>query len=145
MPLRHVKQIRVVYAAFDPASVGIREFFRRVSASNILSSNPKVELDVDVTEAAKARMDTVKKLNIAIFDQHKIGDDPLFDGKAYYDSWTEGEEKLEGMRHRDTLKPHGICRILNSYGIYICVYKNGVKDGLEVLFSSSGYFLLRIR
>ena len=54
MPLRHVKQIRVVYAAFDPASVGIREFFRRVSASNILSSNPKVELDVDVTEAAKA-------------------------------------------------------------------------------------------
>ena len=53
MPLRHIKKIRVVYAAFDPKSVGLREFYRRVSASKILSSNPKVDLDVDVKEDAK--------------------------------------------------------------------------------------------
>ena len=59
---------------------------------------------------AKARWDKTKELTTALFEKYKPDNKPLFDQDCDYETWTEGLDKFEGMRHRKTKKAHGLCR-----------------------------------
>ena len=78
----------------------------------------------------------------------KWTDKELDDGKSEFASWNDGVYQYEGMRHRISKKPHGICRRMHKTdGIKEGLWKEGRKEGLHKEWYNDGdqsYFYLEL-
>lgn len=78
----------------------------------------------------------------------KVSNREIDDGKSEFAIWKEGGYKFEGMRHRVSKKPHGICRRTHEIdGIKEGLWHEGRREGLhKEWFGDDGenYFYLEL-
>ena len=86
----------------------------------------------EACEAALQKWDQTKDLKVASFEKYKLSDVKLFDPLCFYDKWSVGAQHFEGMRHPESNKAFGVCRVIDETGIIEAQWKHGARHGLSV-------------
>lgn len=109
----------------------------------ILQTRPELKGPCALKNLAK--MDQAYERSLALFKKFEWSDQPVNDGRSICAKWVVEMTQFEGMRHRESRKPHGVCRQIFNHGEVIeAQWKDGIQHGLSIRWYGGGYTELRL-